>query len=392
MDDPFKDPPFVLTILWHPDFQEGEHLARRLFDRFRGEAFQGLNEGTGIQVTFRSENAPGGNQPLPIPLPPNRCNAAVLLVDHDFGQASQGPWKSYLDDLVHRMSALQKASMLYAVALEKGVFSIHPDLSKTHFIRCYEWGLSLDATRDRLASELTHELCRLIVPWVTAIEQGGSIPPRVTQPPEPLKVFISHSKQDGGPLALKVRHILNSTRMKSFFDVYDIAPGWGFSQVLQGEIHRSGLLVVQTDSYASREFCRMEVLTARQFRVPVVILNAVNEREARAFPYAGNVPVIMGKDLSDNRLRLAIDTLLDEFLKHLVWRLHRPYFEQMAPGAFMIPHAPDLLTLVYEVPHPALVVYPGPPLGEVESELLQRLVPDIQLKTPTLLYTQGQKP
>jgi hypothetical protein len=390
MDDPFVDPPFVLTILWHPDFKEGEDLARCLYNRFRGEAFQGLNRGTGIQVAFRSASARGGDAPLPIPLKLDRCQAVVLLVDHHFQQASLGPWKSYLDGLVREMGKLKRASLLYPVALEKDVFSINPDLLSTHFIRCYEWKLSPEAIRDRLASELTHEFCRLIVPWVTAIEHEGVIPPVVAQSPEPLKVFISHSKQDGEPLALEVRKIIGETRMKTFFDVYDIPPGWGFKEVLQGEIHRSGLLVIQTDSYASREFCRMEVLTARQFRVPVVVLNAVNDREPRAFPYGGNVPVIMGRDLSGNRLQLAIDTLLDEFLKHSVWHLHGPYFEQIAPGTLMIPHAPDLLTLVFEDTYPAVVVHPGPPLGEVESEILQRLVPGVQLKTPTMLYTEDR--
>ena len=56
------------------------------------------------------------------------------------------------------------------------------------------------------------------------------------------------------------------------------------------------LLAIQTDTYGSREWCRLEVLEAKKRSVPIVVLTATERGEARSFPYMGNVPVIRWTD------------------------------------------------------------------------------------------------
>ncbi|MEA2604385.1 MAG: hypothetical protein QOF89_5377 [Acidobacteriota bacterium] len=383
LTDLFENPPFTLTVIWHPDFELGQQVANQLYEHFRGDAYKGVARNAGIEVLFRSAPAPGSATPLPLVLDRDRCHAVVILVEDHLKNALPGGWGSYVDEIVQWVDATDEASLVFPIAFNKEALTAHPSLGATNFIRWYDW--PGDEIR-HLTSVLTHELCRLLLPWVKAVEEGKDLPPVVDETPEPVTVFISHSKQDGDTLARQIRDLIHQSSLKSFFDAYDIPPGRSFAKEIRGRIRKSVLLVVQTDSYASREWCRMEVLEARRCEVPVVVLNAVKEGESRAFPYGGNVPVVMAGGLEEARLSLALSRLLDEYLKTLYWRLHLKFFEGLLPGAMLIARPPDLLALVAANPRPSVVLYPDPPLGDAECELLRKLIPDLRLETPTSLY------
>jgi len=53
------------------------------------------------------------------------------------------------------------------------------------------------------------------------------------------------------------------------------------------------------------------VLLAKHFQRPVVVVDAVQEREVRSFPYVGNVPVVRWK----GDVQEVIDALLREALR-----------------------------------------------------------------------------
>ncbi len=383
MTNLFEHPPFTLTIIWHPDFEDGESIANHLHGNFRG-VYRGVAPATGIKVDFRwAPAAPGETRPKPVPVPPDRCHAVVILVDRHLQDAVAGEWGEYLEDIVARIAATEGASLIFPVAFTEEALSFLPCLRSTNFIRWYDW----EGNRlDRLTTALTHELCCLVMPWVAAVEEGRPLPPRVEEIPGPVTVFISHSKQDGEDLAKIVRTIIESGRLKSFFDAVDIPPGWDFAEVIAGAIKRSALLVVLTDRFASREWCRKEVLIARRHEVPIVVLNAVSDGETRAFPYAGNVPVVMAGKADEDRIETAIARLLDEYLKSLYWRMHGDFFRSLLPDALQLPRAPDLLALVTQNPRPAAVLHPDPPLEDAEVEVLERLIPNVQLETPSSLY------
>lgn len=391
--DLFENPPFSIAIVWHPDFKDGAGIATHLHEHFRGDTFRGAAR-EGIQVVHHSQPAFAARVPPPLPIVPERCQAVVLLVEESLQKALDDGWRDYVNGILAAVEATCGASLIYPVAFDKKAFSVLPHLGETNFIRWYDWP---ENPLRRLTAVLTHELSRLLLPWVRAIEGGHPLPPEIDdEPPEPITVFISHSKQDGEELAVKVRDSIHQSSLKSFFDVHDIPPGWSFAKVIQGKIRKSALLVVQTDSFASREWCRLEVLTARRFEVPVVVLNALREGEPRAFPYGGNVPVVMGEDLDESRITLALGRLLDENLKDLYWRLQREALLGMArkldPQPVLLRRAPDLLALVGLDPKPTLIVHPDPPLGNAETEVLRSLIKDLRLETPTSLYVAPEGP
>lgn len=131
-----------------------------------------------------------------------------------------------------------------------------------------------------MMSKLVHELCRLIVSPPQVTDAG------TTTSAKPVNLFLSHAKADGAETARQIKnYIEEDSAMKAFFDANDIAPGYRFSNELKGAIEKSALICIQTDYYATREWCLFEVITAKRFDRPVVVLNAVKEREPRSFPY-----------------------------------------------------------------------------------------------------------
>src|SRR5262249_21907341 len=171
-------------------------------------------------------------------------------------------------------------------------------IQATNFIRPHdalpaeEWLESLRADPNDLLIPVTHELCRLLL-GERRIEHGtGDLGGRVGRP---VQVFISHAKIDGGPIARRIRdHIGQNLSLKTFFDVNDIPPGDQFENVLRDAVDQehTAMLVVQTDAYSTREWCQREVLWAKKYERPVLILHGVRMGEKCTFPYLGNTPAI----------------------------------------------------------------------------------------------------
>ena len=132
-----------------------------------------------------------------------------------------------------------------------------------------------------------------------------------------LSVFISHSKRDKGnkgeQSAKAVREFLYSdTKLNSFFDVHDILDGYKFGDQIINNVENSVLLILFTDSYSSREWCRIETLTAKEKKVPIVLVNMVEDKVDRTFPYIGNVPSISYKGDWRPIINLLLRTTLDQ--------------------------------------------------------------------------------
>lgn len=247
-----------------------------------------------------------------------------------------------------------------------------------------------------MISKLVHELCRLIVSPPQATDAGTKISAK------PVNLFLSHAKADGAEIAKDIKnYIEEDSALKTFFDANDIAPGYPFSDELKGAIETSALICIQTDYYATREWCLFEVITAKRFDRPVVVLNAVKEREPRSFPYIGNVPTMRWNPKDKSRLRevvyMALFEVLDNAYNDMFQKALLKLYT-MPPGTHSVGHAPELFTILrlrekdkeYGVaPDSAentkYILYPDPPLGDEEIRLLQDLSPDMRFITPTML-------
>jgi hypothetical protein len=193
----------------------------------------------------------------------------------------------------------------------------------------------------------------------------------------PITIFLSHAKIDVGKQPGVVNALLDYLKAnqpeKTWFDSGDISSGSRFANAIEEGVSDSALLAVVTDAYSSRSWCRREVLFAKRHQRPFVIVDALQEREVRRFPYAGNAPVLRWRDDP----RDVVDSLLRETLRHA-------YAEEMLrgrarPGDDILPCGPELVTVVHRN-KATPVLYPDPPLGTEELAVLS--LAGVSVETP----------
>jgi hypothetical protein len=244
------------------------------------------------------------------------------------------------------------------VQLTDSAWPIDKRLDDTNFLRAW----AIDGVEERhkfIARRLVHLLIRRLRPRT----ENEDAPP--------VTIFLSHTKMDleREPRVVEtlLAHLTATQPEKTWFDSGDISTGSRFAHEIDRGVKDSALLAIVTDSYSSRSWCRKEVLFAKHHQRPVVIVDAVQEREARRFPYCGNTPVIRWNAQDAQGV---VDLLLREVLRHA-------YAEESLKkrqGDVVLPAGPKLVTIVHhrKGKDQPVVLYPDPPLGPQELEVLER--------------------
>lgn len=365
------------------DKTRGLELARLIYSTFVRDIEKPHNYGLGIPVFFRSTAAcKGAWTPLPIDLEQAERSVVILLVNSAMVMAPE--WGDYVTELSRRASAAGGRHRIFPVSLSRAALQFDFALGQANFIRYHEFANHGGQDLSELMLWLTHELCRFL-------NCPRSAEPCAPLSPKPIRLFISHAKQDGVPLAETFRNMIADTPAATFFDSIDIAPGYDFGAEIEGNIRESTLLVLQSDVYSSRPWCRREVLMAKKLHRPIMIVNAVEEDEKRSFPYMGNVPVIRWTGKNHQRI---VGLALREHLRFLynecrIEALRRA--GRIPAGALVLSRPPEILDFQNIAArasngggHKALIIYPDPPLGAEEDLLLSAFGGDVSFTTLTM--------
>ncbi|KFA94155.1 TIR domain-containing protein [Archangium violaceum] len=396
MSTPTYHPSLALYVVWHPGAPavspppEAGQLAHALHAHFHRDARRLLSRGLGIPVFFRGVPTTPGGPPADIPLDDAEHTVVILLIDDTF--IIDPAWEQYALRLHQRVAGHAPGKHLL-LPVQMGANRL--ELGTRNAIRLTA---SAPLERERqLTLSITHELCRLLLGHQPARNGAGQTPLSSA----PVKLFLSHAKLDGQQLAEKLHQYLSSSRsigVETFFDSRDIPAGSDFAQEIEGNVERSALVVLQTDAYSSRPWCRREVLTAKRLGCPVVVVNAITSEEERSFPYLGNTPSLRWEPQGADRARDVLDMALREVLRATYMRFHLRSLQRMGwipAQAELQPRLPEVITclapstLGASQEDSTLVVYPDPPLGQEELELLAEANPRLRLSTPTALAMGG---
>ncbi len=259
------------------------------------------------------------------------------------------------------------------------------------------FGLQGTERQELLEERLYEILARLLLASLT------SVPPRVRTAdgePAPVSLFLSHAKKGGGDEIIReIRDFVDKTPLKTFYDARDITSGSDWQKALKENVGRDAVVALITDPYPTREWCRREILMAKEAGSPIVAIVALDKGETRSFPYIGNVPTVVWSrtTIPEERQRSARRALLAtirELLRHVHFRRQ---CEVMQAQGFLPSEAcvtfgspPELLTFHYQERRsrgsdakPRLFLYPDPPIGAKEREVLAGIRPDVRLATPT---------
>ncbi|TQF09379.1 TIR domain-containing protein [Myxococcus llanfairpwllgwyngyllgogerychwyrndrobwllllantysiliogogogochensis] len=362
--------PLLVQFEFHPDSKEAAAAADYLHAVLNADpAVPGLQ----IPTTFTPDD--GSSEP-PKPAVANEADRVlvVLLADDHLAVAARKPTKSGTTwgDYATKLRALTEAAghRFMPVQLTESAYPIDKRLDDTNFLRAW----AIDGAEERhkfIARRLVHLLIRRLRP-----RPGNEDAPPVT-------IFLSHTKMDleHEPRVVKtlLAHLTATQPEKTWFDSGDISTGSRFAHEIEKGVKDTALLTIVTDSYSSRAWCRKEVLFAKHHQRPVVIVDGVQERETRRFPYSGNTPVIRWKA---HDAQGVVDLLLREVLRHAY--AEESLKQRKREGDVVLPAGPELVTIVHlrkdKDKDQPVVLYPDPPLGPEELEVLERT--GVRVETP----------
>ena len=364
--------PLVVQLVFHPESKDASDLALWLHNRLNQDpAVPGLR----IPTVFLDEDGTG-LPPTSLELPREGARVAVIALADDYLTAYSGKrrpngmsWGDLLVGLRNRCYA--DGQRFIPIQLTDNAWPIDPRLLDTNFLRA--WTFDGNERNAFVSRRVVHDLCKLLAP-----EERSDLEIPVT-------LFISHTKIDLNEEPQAVRALLallNAAQPeKTWFDSGDIDTGSRFAAKIEEGVADSALIAVLTDSYASREWCRREVLLAKEQGRPVVVVDALRLGEVRSFPYLGNVPVIRWHDNAQE----VVDLLLRENLRHLYAR--RCLQLQGGVRDTLLPSAPELVTVIKK--QGARILYPDPPLGDEEASIIAAA--GIEIETPLQRFTRKVK-
>ena len=207
-----------------------------------------------------------------------------------------------------------------------------------------------------------------------------------------IPLFLSHSKKSRGADVARnmIKYITSSkSPIKVFFDENDIKYGERFDITIDENMKKSTLIVLHTDGFSSREFCRREVLSAKKYGRPIVLVDFLENGENRSFPYLGNTKTIK-VDKNVNYFKLIFEVLKEsirlEYFKKKNESIVR-FFKSDSEKTRVIPYPPELLTMSYSEKKREVIIYPNPVLGNEEIQILKSQYPSKAFLTPILYAT-----
>ncbi|CAO3358470.1 hypothetical protein [Azospirillum melinis] len=371
--------PFLnVYVLWQAE-ANCRPMADALFRLLSWNTERPFAREIGIPTFFRTR--PDGwesAEPAGIDLDAAAHSVVIALVESKF--VLDDGWVDALTRLQAQVNASSNRHRLVVVAVDKNGLQLPDAITARLAVRLF----------DHPAGLQVQELCLHAAAQISRVIEGGS-----PDAPAGVRLFISHTKRDPRSLSLAkdIKELLtrDGPAIKYFFDTVNIDVAEEIEKVIETDIDRSTLLVVRSDGYAASPWCQLEVLAAKRRQRPIVILDALEEREDRMLPYMGNVPCLRidirpSTTAEEKRARLldAVEATVVETMRFLYVRGrldHLRNLGRLPADAIVSPRPPedrDLRRLAGLAAH--TVVYPDPPLAQCELEDLKH--PGTTLTTP----------
>ena len=378
-------PLFTVYAVWHSSYAKGDKISELLRRRFGNYAYCNVAGGLGVSVIYRNKPVPNSHTPLPIDWDEAETTAVIVLVDSVL--ASDSAWSNYFFELSRNAQTRGFLTRLFPVIMEAGGLELRLE---EQALRWDQLGESEIEREQQFVSHLTYEFSRMLRHRLDLLRRPEGSNASFSHYLEKIQVFISHSKHDndGEVVARSIRNWLHDNiALSSFFDVFDIPAGLSFREVLLHQIETSAVVLVHTDSYSSREWCRREVIEAKRRHVPMIIVDCLRDIDQRAIPYMGNVPIVRVDVDRQDRINRAIRSLLDEVFRTYLWRCRVEPFRATHAHVLFTARPPELISLAtlpeYESNVSSAIVYPEPPLGTDEARLFSEIAPNVLTRTLT---------
>jgi len=356
-----------IYVLWHPQSADCGAYAEAISRHFDGLGMERDGVQYRIPVRLRSAGWDGPDAlPRAIALDQARHNAIVFLHD-EMTQLDSAIWDPYLEAMLAARAARGQQDCIISFQMSAGAFPL-PALASRNInsARHYHWEARLPDQSGWTSRLLLHVLYCLRAHF-------RKIDGITT--PEPL--FVSHAKMDGDDTARAIIDHLNDSRqdvpLHTFYDAKELLPGEDFQLRFEREITQGTLLAIVSDLYDTRPWCIYELTIAKRARRPIVLADVGRVRTSRSYPYGANLPRVRLGAFDAGMIEvLLVETLSEGLRCDLFMREAATLLEARGLTGHALPRPPELFDLVDTDPLPAVLVYPEPPVGNIEQEILDK--------------------
>ena len=358
------NPPLAVVVAYDKQFTGGLSVYEDLYQLLCRNANEPLIDGLDIPVYFQINQENGKINDVRKSI---NADKIVVLLLVDLFMFNSADWTNYINELVQEDK--NGVIKILPVALCKYAFNIHPELGKQQYIRLQNYNIR-DCWQEFLI-RFYDDLIRTL--------KGTK---------EKLQIFISHTKKDEDRLGIEKANELKAylradTKLNSFYDANDILDGYSFGDQIQEHVKMSLLVILETSTYSDREWCRIEAIIGKENYVPTVVVSLFNGMIPRTFPYLGNTPKIRFDGKWDEVICLLLRTALDKYYEE-------KYLEKFKQtNSKVIPMMPEIIN-VGNVDGVSQVLYPEPPLGNEELEVVKRQFPAISFSTPSQIFANSR--
>lgn len=234
--------PLSVYVLYHVDNKEGREIYERLYKLLCRDADDPFFDGLDIPVYFCT----GSDTQNINTLDYSRAEKTVVMLLLDHKMYISEAWREAVNNIPNDPNICLCPVSQYQYAFD---FSNRTEFQQFISLKTY----SVIDNWQEFKTRVFDYLIRSLSP----------------NPKKKLKIFISHSKRDKDNLgrvnAENLRDYLRKeTKEDSFYDVNDIVDGFRFDHQIEEAIKDSLLIVLFTNTYSSREWCRRELLTAKK--------------------------------------------------------------------------------------------------------------------------------
>lgn len=391
--------PLVVHLLAHPGSTDAKFVASALRDRFVEPPASG---GLRVPVFFTPDTGdglpPSLGDPDGLDLDAYEHSLVVVLADatmlRTVPTGTGNEWKQFVTRLRDVTPLDESPHHVLPVALDEFGFQIG---GMGHVLPAAvgERQDQFPTAEWRLSNLSFHVAARAL----QLLEYGKVPATRPDHMQAPVRLFLSHAKagltqNDQDPVT--VSHRVSADRrfaIDRWFDSNDIAPGQNFADAIEAGLRDCSIMLAYlTDHYSSRPWCRREVLEAKRAGAHILVVDALSHGEQRSFPYGANLPVLRwSKDTNqEEEARKIINRAVLEALR---FKHNRAQLQAMAePGDRVLPSPPEALTLADSPPDQNVFLYPDPPLGREELDVLVKLRPTARFETPITRLANRNRP
>lgn len=356
--------PLAVVVAYDKQFTGGLSVYENLYHLLCRNANEPLVDGLDIPVYFQTNQENG--EIIDVRKGINADKVIVLLLV-DVCMFNSFDWTNYIDLLVKEDKA--GTVKVLPVALCQYALNINHELGKQQYIRLKNYDIR-DCWQEfliRFYDNLIRTIC---------------------DSKEKLQIFISHTKKDEDSLGVEKAkelkaYLRSDTKLNSFYDANDIIDGYSFGDQIEEHVKKSLLVILETSTYSDREWCRIETIVGKEYHVPTVVVSLFNGTIPRTFPYLGNTPKIRFDKNWDEVICLLLRTALDKYYEER-------YLEKFKlADSKIIPMMPEFIN-IGKVDGVNQILYPEPPLGNEELEVVKRQFPTITFNTPSQIFSASR--